>query len=117
MEKDYGSPARRRPTGWQAVLARYRFDAVLWPRTEALASLIAEDPGWTVRISDRRWVVAVRDHVPSTPTSTLNTQVNAGNFPVRGPDPGQVGADPPAGEFGEKCASALRIRAEITIGE
>ena len=46
--------------GWKAVLARYRFDAVLWPRSDALASLISEDPGWTVRISDRRWIVAVR---------------------------------------------------------
>jgi hypothetical protein len=46
--------------GWQAVLRRYRFDAVLWPRSDALASLIAEDPGWSVRISNRQWVVAVR---------------------------------------------------------
>ena len=50
----------QRVRGWQAVLARYRFDVVLWPRSEALASLIAEDPGWTVRISDRHWIVAVR---------------------------------------------------------
>jgi hypothetical protein len=47
--------------GWQAVLARYRFDVVLWPRSEPLASLISEDPGWTVRIRDRHWVVAVRN--------------------------------------------------------
>ena len=46
--------------GWQAVLARYRFTAVLWPRSEPLASLVAEDPAWSVRILDRHWVVAVR---------------------------------------------------------
>jgi hypothetical protein len=51
-------------SGWQAVLARYRFDVVLWPRSEALASLISEDPGWTVRIRNRHWVVAVRNHPP-----------------------------------------------------
>ena len=45
--------------GWQAVLARYRFTAVLWPRSEPLASLVAEDPDWKVRVLDRHWVVAV----------------------------------------------------------
>ena len=59
VEKDYGTLLGG-SEGWQAVLARYRFDVVLWPRADALASLIAEDPGWTVRISDRKWVVAVR---------------------------------------------------------
>jgi hypothetical protein len=42
------------------VLARDRFDAVLWPRTEALASLVAHDRGWSVRMRDRHWMVAVR---------------------------------------------------------
>jgi hypothetical protein len=59
VEKDYGTLLNG-TEGWQAVLARYRFDAVLWPRSEALASLISEDPGWKVRISNRQWVVAVR---------------------------------------------------------
>jgi len=62
VEKDYGILLSG-SEGWKAVLARYRFDVVLWPRSEALASLIAEDPGWTVRISDRHWVVAVRNPV------------------------------------------------------
>ncbi len=48
--------------GWQAVLARYRFTAVLWPRSEPLASLVAEDPAWSVRILDRHWIVAVPAH-------------------------------------------------------
>ncbi|MGD0381425.1 MAG: hypothetical protein ABSC30_15735 [Acidimicrobiales bacterium] len=60
VEKDYGTLLSGGP-GWQAVLDRYRFDVVLWPRAEALASLVSEDPGWTVRIRDRRWVVAVRN--------------------------------------------------------
>jgi len=60
VEKDYGTLLNG-SEGWQAVLARYHFDAVLWPRTEALASLIAHDPGWSVRIRDRHWVVAVRN--------------------------------------------------------
>ncbi len=59
VEKDYGTLLTG-SEGWQAVLARYRFDVVLWPRTQALASLISRDPGWTVRISDRHWIVAVR---------------------------------------------------------
>jgi hypothetical protein len=67
VEKDYGTLLAG-SEGWQQVLARYHFDVVLWPRNEALASLISEDPGWTVRIRDRRWVVAVRDRIPqSTP--------------------------------------------------
>jgi len=63
VERDYGTLLTGSP-GWQAVLARYRFDVVLWPRSDALASLIADDPGWTVRIRDRHWVVAVRNHAP-----------------------------------------------------
>ena len=59
VERDYGILLSG-SEGWQTVLARYRFDVVLWPRADALASLIAEDPGWKVRISDRKWVVAVR---------------------------------------------------------
>ncbi len=59
VERDYGTLLTG-SEGWQTVLARYRFDVVLWPRADALASLIAEDPGWKVRISDRKWVVAVR---------------------------------------------------------
>jgi hypothetical protein len=59
VERDYGVLLRG-SEGWQGVLARYRFDAVLWPRDQALASLIAHDPRWTVRVSDRHWVVAVR---------------------------------------------------------
>ena len=60
VERDYGVLLSG-SEGWKTVLARYRFDAVLWPRSDALASLIAEDPGWTVRISDRHWIVAVRN--------------------------------------------------------
>ncbi len=60
VEKDYGTSCLSGSEGWRTVLARYRFDVVLWPRSEALASLISEDPGWKVRISDRHWVVAVR---------------------------------------------------------
>ncbi len=59
VERDYGVLLTG-SEGWQAVLRRYRFDVVLWPRSQALASLIAEDPGWKVRLSDRKWVVAVR---------------------------------------------------------
>jgi hypothetical protein len=60
VEKDYGVLLSG-SAGWQKVLARYRFDVVLWPRSEALASLISEDRGWTVRMSDRHWVVAIRN--------------------------------------------------------
>jgi hypothetical protein len=67
VERDYGVLLRGSP-GWQGVLARYRFDAVLWPRDQALASLIAHDPGWTVRVSDRHWVVAVRTAMKSQVT-------------------------------------------------
>jgi hypothetical protein len=59
VEHDYGTLLNG-SKGWQAVLARYRFDAVLWPRTEALASLVAHDRGWSVRMRDRHWMVAVR---------------------------------------------------------
>ena len=59
VERDYGVLLRG-SAGWPAVLARDRFDAVVWPRHDALASLVAHDPGWTVKVSDRRWVVAVR---------------------------------------------------------
>jgi len=48
--------------GWQTVLARYGFHAVLWPRSEPLASLVAEDPRWSVRLVDRHWIVAVPAH-------------------------------------------------------
>jgi hypothetical protein len=64
VERDYGVLLRG-SGGWQAVLARYRFDAVLWPRDQALASLVAHDPGWIVRVSDRHWVVAVRTSMKS----------------------------------------------------
>jgi len=47
---------------WKSVLARYRFTAVLWPRNEPLASLVAEDPAWSVRVLDRHWLVAVPSH-------------------------------------------------------
>jgi len=63
VEKDYGVLLSG-SEGWQEVLARYRFDVVLWPRTEALASLISEDPGWKVQMTDRHWVVAVRSPRP-----------------------------------------------------
>ena len=46
--------------GWQAVLARHRIDAVLWPRSDPLAGLLAESSGWSVRLQDRGWIVAVR---------------------------------------------------------
>jgi hypothetical protein len=59
VERDYGILLSGSP-GWQAVLAHYRFGAVLWPRTEPLASLIGREPGWSVKVSNRRWVVAVR---------------------------------------------------------
>jgi hypothetical protein len=58
VERDYGTLLGG-SEGWQAVLARYRFDAVLWPRHDALASLVAHDRGWRVAVRDRRWVVAV----------------------------------------------------------
>jgi hypothetical protein len=45
---------------WQAVLTGpYRPSAVLWPRNEPLAGLVAEDPHWRVVLKDRRWIVAV----------------------------------------------------------
>jgi hypothetical protein len=62
VETDYGTLLSG-SAGWQRVLARYHFDAVLWPRNEALASLVSEDPAWTVRIRNRHWIVAV----PTTP--------------------------------------------------
>jgi hypothetical protein len=58
VETDYGTLLSG-SAGWQAVLARYHFGAVLWPRNEALASLVSEDPAWTVRIRTRHWIVAV----------------------------------------------------------
>jgi hypothetical protein len=63
VEKDYGVLLSG-SAGWRTVLARYRFNVVLWPRSEALASLISEDPGWRVQMSDRHWVVAVRTRRP-----------------------------------------------------
>ncbi len=71
VTRDYGVLLNG-SAGWQAVLARYHFDAVLWPRSEALASLVAEDPDWSVRILDRHWVVAVpARHAPAVaPAST-----------------------------------------------
>jgi hypothetical protein len=63
VEKDYGVLLSG-SAGWRQVLARYRFDVVLWPRSEALASLISEDSGWKVQMSDRHWVVAVRTRRP-----------------------------------------------------
>jgi hypothetical protein len=52
--------------GWAGVLARYRIDAVLWPRSEPLAGLVAGDRHWSVRLLDRRWLVAVRVPDPAT---------------------------------------------------
>ena len=45
--------------GWQAVLTRYRAQAVLWPRADRLAALLAHDPHWEVLRQDRHWIVAV----------------------------------------------------------
>ena len=70
VERDYGVLLSG-SEGWQVVLARYRFDVVLWPRADALASLIAPDPGWKVRISDRKWVVAVRKDQAKGPGRSL----------------------------------------------
>ncbi len=103
------------PQGWQTVLARYRFGAVLWPRTEALASLIAEDPGWTVRISDRHWVVAVRNHPPRSTRPEAGPSQGRANFLVNttflfdATATDEIGAGSGARELGEKCGLALRI--------
>ena len=59
VERDYGVLLDGHE-GWQAVLARYGVAAVLWPRSEPLAGLVAEDPRWSVRVRDRHWIVAVR---------------------------------------------------------
>jgi hypothetical protein len=47
-------------SGWQAQLAHYRIDAVLWPADDPLAGLLAESPQWTEPVRNRHWVVAVR---------------------------------------------------------
>ena len=64
VEKDYGVLLSG-SAGWQAVLARYRFDVVLWPRSErpGLARRRRTRAG-RCRISDRRWVVAVPRNGP-----------------------------------------------------
>jgi hypothetical protein len=64
VERDYGTLLAG-TEGWQAVLARDHVKAVVWPRTQPLASLVAHDPAWSVRIRDRHWIVAVRV-APST---------------------------------------------------
>jgi hypothetical protein len=46
--------------GWQTVLDGYRIDAVLWARSQPLASLLSESSKWRVVLSDRQWMVAVR---------------------------------------------------------
>ncbi len=54
-------------SGWQAVLGRYHVDAVLWPRSDPLAGLLARSHAWTIRLRDRHWVVAVpRAPAPSS---------------------------------------------------
>jgi hypothetical protein len=58
VEHDYGVLLSGSP-GWQAVLARYRAQAVLWPRSEPLSALLALAPGWTEPVKGRNWVVAV----------------------------------------------------------
>jgi hypothetical protein len=58
VEHDYGVLLGGSP-GWQAVLARYHAQAVLWPRAEPLSGLLALAPGWTEPVRDRRWIVAV----------------------------------------------------------
>jgi hypothetical protein len=45
--------------GWQGVLDHVRASAVLWPRSEPLAGLVAEDRSWRVVLRDRHWLVAV----------------------------------------------------------
>jgi len=45
--------------GWQRILTAYRPTALLWPRRQPLARLVARDPAWRVVLADRAWVVAV----------------------------------------------------------
>ncbi|HTS15141.1 MAG TPA: hypothetical protein VMH24_05715 [Candidatus Sulfotelmatobacter sp.] len=53
--------------GWQGVLSGpLRPSAVLWPRNEPLAGLVAEDPQWRLVLKDRRWIVAVPATSPVT---------------------------------------------------
>jgi hypothetical protein len=43
---------------WEEILASYDVEAVLWPRSEELAELMASSPRWRVVFQDPVWVVA-----------------------------------------------------------
>ncbi len=45
---------------WQQVLERWDADVVLWPRSEPLAQLLAQDEGWRLAYADGSWVVYLR---------------------------------------------------------
>jgi hypothetical protein len=45
--------------GWQAILARYGAEAVLWEADAPLAAELADDPAWAIAYRDDRFVVAV----------------------------------------------------------
>jgi hypothetical protein len=66
--------------GWRASLDTFHVDAVLWPRTEALAGLLAEAPGWTEPVRDKHWVVAVRKGTTfrERPTTTASAPAGSG---------------------------------------
>jgi hypothetical protein len=59
-------------SGWQTVLARYHVDAVLWPRSDPLARLLAQSHAWEIRLRDRHWVVAVA-RTPAAPSAGAAT--------------------------------------------
>jgi hypothetical protein len=66
VTRDFLTLLRGRP-GWQRVLAERRVDVVLWQRSEPLAQLLAEDPGWRAVYADPAWGVWCRrgsDAVP-----------------------------------------------------
>jgi hypothetical protein len=45
---------------WRSVLDRYDIRAVLWARSQPLASLVSVDSAWRVVYRDNGWIVAVR---------------------------------------------------------
>lgn len=50
----------RSSSRWEEVLDDHRIDAVLWSRSEGLASLVASSDEWRVAFSDPAWIVATR---------------------------------------------------------
>jgi hypothetical protein len=45
---------------WSSILAHYRINTIVWPRDEALSSLLAESPNWRLVHRDAKAVVYVK---------------------------------------------------------